>query len=84
MDTPAEFRKHAADCETMAKVSKDRESKVVWKGMAERWRLCARLAEDQELSHRRRVEEKSLKAVSEPSGSHRRRWIIPSPLNQSY
>src|SRR6266568_2809671 len=30
MDTPAEFRKHAADCETMAKVSNDPETKAAW------------------------------------------------------
>jgi hypothetical protein len=28
MDTPAQFRKHAADCETMSKVSRDPETKV--------------------------------------------------------
>ena len=31
MDTPVVFRKYAADCETMAKVSKDLETKAVWK-----------------------------------------------------
>jgi hypothetical protein len=49
MDTPAEFRKHAADCETIAKVSQDRETQAVWKRMAERWLLCAKLAEDQDM-----------------------------------
>ena len=57
MDTPAEFRKHAANCETMAKVSKDRETKAAWKRMAERWILCAKSAEDQDLFQRRRMEE---------------------------
>jgi hypothetical protein len=61
MDTPAEFRKHAADCKTMVKVSKDPETKAVWKGMAERWLLCAKLAEDQDLYQRRRTEENRLK-----------------------
>jgi hypothetical protein len=55
MDTPTEFRKHAADCETMAKVSSDHETKAAWKRMAERWLICARLAEDQDLFLRRRV-----------------------------
>jgi len=80
MDTPAEFRKHAADCEKMAKVSDDRETKAAWKRMAERWLVCAKLAEDQDLFQRHRVEEKSLKAVSQLSGP--RRWN-QSPLNQS-
>jgi len=44
MDTPAVFRKYAADCETMAQVSKDPETKAVWKRMAERWFLCANSA----------------------------------------
>jgi len=80
MDTPAEFRKHAADCEKMAKVSNDRETKAAWKRMAERWLACAKLAEDQDLFQRHRVEEKSLKAVSQLGG--RRPWN-QSPLNQS-
>jgi hypothetical protein len=58
MNTPAEFRKHAADCEKMARVSKDPETKAVWKRMAERWLLCAKLAEDQDSFQRRLTEEK--------------------------
>ena len=61
MDTSAEFRKHAADCEKMAKVSDDRETKAVWKRMAERWLVCAKLAEDQDSFQRRRVEENHAK-----------------------
>jgi hypothetical protein len=61
MDTPAEFRKYAADCETMAKVSRDPETQAVWKRMAERRLLCAGLAEHQDLYQRRRKEEKSSK-----------------------
>ena len=66
MDTPAEFRKHAADCEKMAKVSNDPETKAAWKRMTERWLLCAKLAEDQDLFQRRRVEEKSSKPQRRP------------------
>ncbi len=66
MDTPAEFRKHAADCEKMAKVSNDPETKAAWKRMAERWLLCAKLADDQDLFQRRRVEEKSSKPQRRP------------------
>ncbi len=46
MDAPAQFRHYAADCETMSKVSRDPETKAVWKRMADRWHLCANLAED--------------------------------------
>jgi hypothetical protein len=36
-----EFLKRASDCETMAKVTRDPESKTTWNRMAERWRRCA-------------------------------------------
>jgi len=42
-----EFLRHAADCERMAKFAHDRESKLVWNGMAERWIRCAELAKKQ-------------------------------------
>ena len=38
---PEEFMRHAADCELMAKSTKDPQSKATWKRMAERWRQCA-------------------------------------------
>ncbi len=69
MDTPAEFRKHAADCEKMAKASKDRETKAVWKRMAERWVVCAKLAEDQDSFQRRQVEESRSKPHRRPPQS---------------
>jgi hypothetical protein len=50
MDTAAEFRKHAVDCNKMAKVSNDPETKGTWRRMAERWLLCAKLAEEDEQS----------------------------------
>jgi hypothetical protein len=31
MDTAAEFRKHAVNCNRMAKVSKDPETKGIWR-----------------------------------------------------
>ena len=66
MDMPAEFRKYAADCDKKAKVSKDPETKATWKRMAERWILCAKLAEDQEWFQRRLAEEKSSKRYGGP------------------
>jgi hypothetical protein len=50
MNTAAEFRKYAADREKMAKVSKDPETKGLWRRMEERWLLCAKLAEEDEQS----------------------------------
>jgi hypothetical protein len=66
MDTPAVFRKHAADCETMVKVSMDPEIKAVWRRMAQRWLLCAKLAEDDDLSLRRQLEGKRSKPHRNP------------------
>jgi hypothetical protein len=36
MDTAAEFRKYAANCNKTAKVSKDPEAKATWRRMEER------------------------------------------------
>jgi len=66
MDAPAQFRHYAADCETMSKVSRDPETKAVWKRMADRWHLCANLAEDEDLSLRRQLEEKRSKPHRNP------------------
>ncbi len=70
MDTPAEFRKHAADCETMAKVSRDPETKAAWKRMAERWLVCAKWAEDQDFARtpRRIAKRRTHKAARGNSG----------------
>jgi hypothetical protein len=66
MDTSAEFRKYAADCEKMVKVSKDRETKAVWKRMAERWLRCAKLAEEEDAYQARQLEEKRSKPHRNP------------------
>jgi hypothetical protein len=50
MDTAAEFRKYAANCNKTAKVLKDPETKALWRRMEERWLLCAKLAEEDEQS----------------------------------
>jgi hypothetical protein len=44
MHAPDEFMKRAAECERMAKVTCDPQSKATWRRMAERWTLCAKLA----------------------------------------
>jgi hypothetical protein len=66
MDTPAEFRKHAADCEKTAKVSKDPETKATWNRMRERWLLCAKLAEEEDAYRARRIEENRSKPRRRP------------------
>ena len=47
MEPSAEFRRHATECEEMARVTRDPESKATWDRMAERWRRCAELADGQ-------------------------------------
>jgi hypothetical protein len=66
MNTPVEFRKYAAACEIMAKLTKDPQSKAVWKGIAERWLLCAKLEEQEAIVLRRRLAKKSRRARSDP------------------
>ena len=47
MDASERFLRFAAECELMAKVTRDRENKTVWRGMAQRWIRCAELVEQQ-------------------------------------
>ena len=44
MDLAQEFEKHAADCELMAKLTRDGESKSQWRELAQRFRQCANRA----------------------------------------
>jgi hypothetical protein len=39
------FIRHAAECEYMAKCSRDPQNREVWRLMAERWIRCAELAQ---------------------------------------
>ena len=45
--TSEDFLRHAAECEYMAKFSRDVKNKLVWRDMAERWVRCAELAKQQ-------------------------------------
>jgi hypothetical protein len=47
MHPPDEFLRHAAECEVMAKFTRDPQSSATWRGMAQRWRRCAEFAEHQ-------------------------------------
>lgn len=40
-----EFRRHAAECTRMAREAGDKKTKATWKGLAQRWLVCAELAE---------------------------------------
>jgi hypothetical protein len=40
------FLNRAAECELMAKFTRDPDSRFAWKRMAARWQKCARLAAD--------------------------------------
>jgi hypothetical protein len=41
MNPSEEFLKHAADCQRMAKFTRDPASRATWNRMAERWQRCA-------------------------------------------
>ena len=62
MRSHEEFLRHAAECASMAKFTRDPHSKAVWSGMAQRWVRCAELAKKQDLSLRQ----------SHKANSHRR------------
>ena len=47
MDTSERFLRFAAECELMAKGTRDRENKTVWRSIAQRWIRCAELVEQQ-------------------------------------
>ena len=40
MNPADEFLRHAADCQQMAKFTRDPASRATWQRMAERWRHC--------------------------------------------
>ena len=56
MQPRKEFRRYSDECQSMSALSKDPETKALWHGIAERWRLCARLAEEED---RRAIQSKT-------------------------
>jgi hypothetical protein len=53
MNPSDEFLKHAAECQKMAKFTRDPESKATWSRMAARWIDCAeRFKSQREAAHR--------------------------------
>jgi len=64
MHTSDRFLRFAAECQVMAKLTRNVENKVVWRGLAERWIRCAELVDqheslDRSLAKRRRRSEYS-------------------------
>jgi hypothetical protein len=56
MIVPAkEYRKHAAACHRLARVSADDATRDVWERLAKRWELCADLADSENSAARRLV-----------------------------
>lgn len=43
MDAMDRFLRFAAECEGMAKVTRSRENKAIWNGLAQRWLRCAQM-----------------------------------------
>jgi len=71
MNPSEEFRKHAAECKRMAQSARKREDKKVWIQMADRWLVCAKLAEDQYSAALFRSEEHSPKhRIPAPQWAH--------------
>ena len=50
-----EFLKHAAECQQMAKATRNPASKATWDRMAVRWLQCAERAKNQKVATRARV-----------------------------
>jgi len=49
MDPSEVFMRHAAECEYMAKCSRDKKNREVWRRMSERWIRCAELVQQHPL-----------------------------------
>ena len=52
MNPSEEFLRHAADCQQMAKFTRDPTSKQTWSRMAERWVRCAEVFKSQRVAAR--------------------------------
>jgi hypothetical protein len=50
MDAAENLLRFADECEQMAKRTSDREGKHAWRELAQRWRRCAELRQEQDAS----------------------------------
>jgi hypothetical protein len=55
MNPTDQFLKHAAECQQMAKATRNAASKATWNRMAERWLQCAERAESQSVAQHARM-----------------------------
>ena len=62
------FLKRAAECERMAELTRDPESKFVWRRMADRWHRCAKVVASaaSEAAHRADKVKRHRKAAPAP------------------
>ena len=60
MNPAEEFLRHAADCQQMAKFTRDPASRATWQRMAERWRHCAEVFQKESSSRPLRQSRNSL------------------------
>jgi hypothetical protein len=71
MNLSEEFRKFAAECERMAKLTHNRENKNAWRRMSERWLQNAKSFEKRHsrLSRRTAIESALTLGLTEPRPS---------------
>jgi acyl-CoA synthetase (AMP-forming)/AMP-acid ligase II len=64
MQPTEQLLRHAAECEEMARFTRDLESKVTWRRMAERWRRCAEVLARESSVCRERANERRKHAAA--------------------
>jgi hypothetical protein len=52
MHTTDRFLRFAAECEVMAKFTRNPQNKAVWNGLAQRWLRCAELMDQEQANVR--------------------------------
>ena len=70
MHPPEEFLNRAAECERMAASTRDPESKVTWRRLAERWHRCAEVATSASLAAAHHGSEPNRHRKSAPGWVH--------------
>jgi len=64
MQPTEQFLRHATECEEMARFTRDLESKVTWRRMAERWRRCAEVFVRESSAPQRRTTQRRQSAAA--------------------
>jgi hypothetical protein len=65
-----EFLRHAAECEQMAKFTRDPESMATWSRMAGRWRRCAEKFTSESLAAHQAMAAKRRQGVAPDWANH--------------